>query len=314
MPRSYIKKKDTVRTRTESLNALFKDYINCNTLDEYLYERWNQLDNLQELIANNRAKIEVQIIDWVREALNSSNDREFKIISDYYGLEGLPPKTLVTLGEELGISLGRVRYIRDKALGILRNPKARRLLNNIVNSSFGLPAKVDRSLEIDLIKNHKEISLRTRDLLLRIGFTTLEEIFDNFNDDLIVDCLKKYGLRRVAGLLWTLEDNDFNWREHISPNLTYKEFGKPPIPLRDIVLPPKENYSVEPTRHGERWTPDEDERLAVLFKSGMNVSDMAKELQRTPSGIFGRLANLSLIPNSYDYYLTHFKNVHPDGK
>ena len=49
-----------------------------------------------------------------------------------------------------------------------------------------------------------------------------------------------------------------------------------------------------PQRYGARWTDQESDELAVKFKSGRSVDDLAREHARSIWGIEGQLAKLGL--------------------
>lgn len=48
----------------------------------------------------------------------------------------------------------------------------------------------------------------------------------------------------------------------------------------------------------EKWTPEEEETLNDLFRSGRFIGDIAKILQRQPSAIRSRLSKLNLMINA----------------
>jgi hypothetical protein len=47
----------------------------------------------------------------------------------------------------------------------------------------------------------------------------------------------------------------------------------------------------------ERWTQDEDRRLAAMFARGVQIDELAAQLQRQPSAIRSRLEKLGLVSN-----------------
>jgi hypothetical protein len=49
-----------------------------------------------------------------------------------------------------------------------------------------------------------------------------------------------------------------------------------------------------PERHGARWTDKESDELAIKFKTGRSVEDLAREHARSVWGIEGQLAKLGL--------------------
>ena len=59
--------------------------------------------------------------------------RERFIISDYYGLDGVKPKTLDEIGEEFNLTKERVRQLNEKAL---RKMRSNALLKNLSFTGF----------------------------------------------------------------------------------------------------------------------------------------------------------------------------------
>jgi RNA polymerase primary sigma factor len=62
----------------------------------------------------------VTLRDTIQQVLQKLTEREMKIISLRYGLEGQGPYTLEVTGRMLGITRERVRQIQEKALSKLR--------------------------------------------------------------------------------------------------------------------------------------------------------------------------------------------------
>lgn len=50
--------------------------------------------------------------------------------------------------------------------------------------------------------------------------------------------------------------------------------------------------SSQPSRKGKHWTKAEEEKLQRLYNQGNNVTDIAKQLGRTPLSVCGRLTNI----------------------
>ena len=50
-------------------------------------------------------------------------------------------------------------------------------------------------------------------------------------------------------------------------------------------------------RHGQPWSTEEDNKISESFRSGLRISTIANEQQRTRGSIEARLAHLGLIEN-----------------
>jgi hypothetical protein len=74
-----------------------------------------------------------------------------------------------------------------------------------------------------------------------------------------------------------------------------------PIPMYPVVQPqavavPAPDTKVErPERAGGRWSEAEEIKLSGHFKSGMDVADISKLMERSPAPIVSRLLKLDLI-------------------
>ena len=60
------------------------------------------------------------ITEELKEKIKYLPEREKKVVIEYFGLGGNPPKTLKEIGEEWGVSRERVRQIKERALRKLR--------------------------------------------------------------------------------------------------------------------------------------------------------------------------------------------------
>lgn len=58
--------------------------------------------------------------ETIKNLLTCLTERERKIITEYYGLDGSKPKTLEDIGNKLGITKERIRQISEKAMKKLR--------------------------------------------------------------------------------------------------------------------------------------------------------------------------------------------------
>ena len=69
----------------------------------------------------------------LEEVLNSLDEREQKIIRLYFGLDGIEALTLEQIGELIGVTRERVRQIKERALGRLRQPSRCRTLEQLAD-------------------------------------------------------------------------------------------------------------------------------------------------------------------------------------
>jgi RNA polymerase sigma factor (sigma-70 family) len=79
-------------------------------------------------IIDTEAMEEISLEDQLAELMSVLNEREKKVLRMRYGLEETRIHTLAEVGEELGVSLERIRQIQEGALDKLRGPRGRRLL------------------------------------------------------------------------------------------------------------------------------------------------------------------------------------------
>jgi RNA polymerase primary sigma factor len=64
----------------------------------------------------------------VRKCLEVLSEREAQIIIQYFGLSFEEAQTLQVIGERMGLTRERIRQIKEKALGKIRNSKSRAML------------------------------------------------------------------------------------------------------------------------------------------------------------------------------------------
>jgi RNA polymerase primary sigma factor len=70
-----------------------------------------------------------ELSEGIKDVLRSLNDREYTIMTLYFGLNGDEPLTLEEIGQQLGLTRERIRQIKEKAIEKLRHKsRARHLL------------------------------------------------------------------------------------------------------------------------------------------------------------------------------------------
>jgi hypothetical protein len=79
-------------------------------------------------------------------------------------------------------------------------------------------------------------------------------------------------------------------RDLLEPILV--EFAPQP---QAVAVPAPDTQAPRPERAGGRWTEAEEAKLAGLFKSGVDVSDISNQMERSPASIISRLLKLDLI-------------------
>ncbi len=77
--------------------------------------------------------IKQSFLDDLDESLSMLNDREIKILSHRYGLNGEDPKTLQEIGKLVNLSRERVRQIEKNALKKIRRSRYRGILKSYLN-------------------------------------------------------------------------------------------------------------------------------------------------------------------------------------
>ena len=77
--------------------------------------------------------IERALTETVNESLAVLDERERRILTLYFGLDGDEPPTLEEISDRLGINRERVRLIKAKALSRLRHIPQARALESFLN-------------------------------------------------------------------------------------------------------------------------------------------------------------------------------------
>jgi hypothetical protein len=79
-------------------------------------------------------------------------------------------------------------------------------------------------------------------------------------------------------------------RELLEPISMY-----PVVQPQAVAVPASDKKVERPERAGGRWSEAEEIKLSGLFKSGMDVADISKLMERSPASIVSRLLKLDLI-------------------
>ena len=74
-----------------------------------------------------------ELSDTIRKVLNSLTEREWKVISMRFGLNGYAESTLEEISQEFGVSRSRISQIEAKALRKLRHPNRSNFLKPFVS-------------------------------------------------------------------------------------------------------------------------------------------------------------------------------------
>ena len=111
---------------TEERAKLVKAGMTTRSLDADLSEGTDR--SLKQVIENRKAELpsETALEELKSEELQENlkeelTDRERRIIKLYYGLEDYYPRTLEKVGEVFGLSLERIRQLKENALEKLKN-------------------------------------------------------------------------------------------------------------------------------------------------------------------------------------------------
>ena len=120
--------KDTLRLarNVRSLDATFGDDKDNSLMNQVVDE--NQESPDAQSMRNS-------LVRQIEVALDSLDEREREVIKLYFGLDGTHGMTLEQIGSKFGLTRERIRQIKEKALGRLRNPALARKLMPYVEES-----------------------------------------------------------------------------------------------------------------------------------------------------------------------------------
>ena len=98
----------------------------CQSLDTYITEDGST--TLENVLSEDIAPFsDVFTKDAISKSLNCLNPREYKVITEYYGLNGVSEKSIKEIAKEIGLGDERVRQIRKTAIKKLRQKKGKTL-------------------------------------------------------------------------------------------------------------------------------------------------------------------------------------------
>lgn len=95
-----------------SLDAPMSDDENLNMLDKICSD--NYLNNPEEILERE------EDIDSITSVLEILTEKEKKIVTERFGLNGAKSRTLVEIGQDWGVSRERIRQIAEEAIGKMR--------------------------------------------------------------------------------------------------------------------------------------------------------------------------------------------------
>jgi len=126
---------DRQKTVKLSTNTGYKDVTESEVLKIATEQNWNnRLEDMQDnaaikLIASEQADV---ILNAAMEGVLTQ--REIHVLKAHFGIEG-EEKTLTEIGEDMGVSIERIRQIEAKALRKLRLPYVKKFLEDVKDVS-----------------------------------------------------------------------------------------------------------------------------------------------------------------------------------
>jgi RNA polymerase primary sigma factor len=112
----------------EELEELLQNTQHTSSLDRVVTEGGPLIDLIADSSSPSSEGLGISLPDGVLdEALAKLDERDQKVLRQYFGLDGHEPRTLAEVGRGLGISRERARQLKEKAFKKLReylNPKA----------------------------------------------------------------------------------------------------------------------------------------------------------------------------------------------
>ena len=224
------------------------------------------------------------------------------------GLNAERSYTLQEIADKMGISKERVRQIQHKALTRLANKE----LNSILLlAEVVTPSKSDEKL------NHSRIQKSTNSILREIADsrTNSGNIVVNFNSPTLgldpLDGAKFRADRHKVKADWVKQDGQetqfvldgeivASWPTDSITGITWPTgeiIPTTPTDFRNRMEEIKSNFP----KAWSKWSYEEDQKLAAMFMSGKQVSEIASHLRRAPGGIFSRLRKMNLVAETAEY-------------
>lgn len=97
----------------------------CQSLDTPITEDGNTLEDI--LSEPTKSFVDQFTTDAINDSLKILNKREYKVISEFYGLDGHQERSIKEIAKEMGLGEERVRQLRKAAIKKLRQKKGKTL-------------------------------------------------------------------------------------------------------------------------------------------------------------------------------------------
>ena len=111
---------ELVGITNKQYNSIINDKSYCQSLDTPVLE--NGEVKLEDTISDNSSnKIDTFTKDYISKILKYLNDREYKVITEFYGLDGKEEKSIKEIANELYLGEERVRQLRKSAIKKLKS-------------------------------------------------------------------------------------------------------------------------------------------------------------------------------------------------
>ena len=110
----------------KQLKSVIMDKSYCQSIDTPLMD--DKSLTLEDIIPDEESDLPTLLArDAINSALSILNDREYKVITEFYGLNGMPEKSIKDIALEMHLGDERIRQIRKAAIKKLQQKKSNTL-------------------------------------------------------------------------------------------------------------------------------------------------------------------------------------------
>ena len=95
-------------------NSTIIDKSYCQSLETPINEGNSTLEDL--LTQDESSFSDTFTVDTINRALNVLNPKERKVVEEYYGLNGVPERTIKEIAKEMGLGDERIRQLRKNSI------------------------------------------------------------------------------------------------------------------------------------------------------------------------------------------------------